>query len=66
MRATIPWDVSGSPALTVPFARSSDGLPIGVQLVGRHFEDRLVLQAGAALEELRGDEPGRPPLAGGA
>jgi aspartyl-tRNA(Asn)/glutamyl-tRNA(Gln) amidotransferase subunit A len=62
MRATIPWDVSGSPALTVPFARSSEGLPIGVQLVGRHFEDRLVLQAGAALEALRGDEPGRPPI----
>ena len=62
MRATIPWDVSGSPALTVPFGWSSEGLPIGVQLVGRHFEDRLVLQAGAALEELRGGEPLRPPV----
>lgn len=61
MRATIPWDVSGSPALTVPFGWSSEGLPIGVQLVGRHFDDRLVLQAGAALEELRGGMP-RPPL----
>jgi Asp-tRNA(Asn)/Glu-tRNA(Gln) amidotransferase A subunit family amidase len=61
MRATIPWDVSGSPALTVPFGWSSEGLPIGVQLVGRHFEDRLVLQAGVALEEARG-ELRRPPL----
>jgi Asp-tRNA(Asn)/Glu-tRNA(Gln) amidotransferase A subunit family amidase len=50
MRATIPFDLTGSPALTVPFARSREGLPIGVQLVGRPFEDETVLAAGAALE----------------
>lgn len=50
MRATIPFDLTGSPALTVPFARSREGLPIGVQLVGRRFEDETVLRAGAALE----------------
>jgi aspartyl-tRNA(Asn)/glutamyl-tRNA(Gln) amidotransferase subunit A len=61
MRATIPWDVSGSPALTVPFGWSAEGLPIGAQLVGRHFEDRRVLEAGAALEQVRG-ELRRPPL----
>ena len=50
MRATIPFDLTGSPALTVPFARSRDSLPIGVQLVGRRFEDETVLRAGALLE----------------
>jgi len=50
MRATIPFDLTGSPALTVPFARSREGLPIAVQLVGRRFEDETVLHAGAALE----------------
>jgi Asp-tRNA(Asn)/Glu-tRNA(Gln) amidotransferase A subunit family amidase len=50
MRATIPFDLTGSPALTVPFGRSSEGLPIGVQLVGRRFEDEEVLRAGAGLE----------------
>ena len=50
MRTTIPFDLTGSPALTVPFARSGDGLPIGVQLVGRRFEDDTVLRVGAALE----------------
>ena len=50
MRATIPFDLTGSPALTVPFTRSSEGLPIGVQLVGRRFEDETVLRAGAAVE----------------
>jgi aspartyl-tRNA(Asn)/glutamyl-tRNA(Gln) amidotransferase subunit A len=50
MRATIPFDLTGSPALSVPFGRSRDGLPIGVQLVGRRFEDETVLRAGARLE----------------
>jgi Asp-tRNA(Asn)/Glu-tRNA(Gln) amidotransferase A subunit family amidase len=50
MRATIPFDLTGSPALTVPFARSLEGLPIAVQLVGRRFEDETVLRAGAAVE----------------
>jgi aspartyl-tRNA(Asn)/glutamyl-tRNA(Gln) amidotransferase subunit A len=52
MRATIPFNLTGSPALTVPFTRSEDGLPIGVQLVGRRFEDGTVLRAGLALEAM--------------
>jgi aspartyl-tRNA(Asn)/glutamyl-tRNA(Gln) amidotransferase subunit A len=54
MRATIPFDLTGSPALSVPFGRSADGLPIGVQLVGRRFEDATVLEAGQVLEGARG------------
>ena len=61
MRTTIPFDLTGSPALSVPFGRSADGLPIGVQLVGRHFEDERVLAAGRALEAARGPWP-RPGL----
>lgn len=53
MRATIPWDISGSPALTVPVGMS-EGLPVGVQLVGRHFDEETVLRAGMALERARG------------
>ena len=51
LRATIPFDLTGSPAVSVPFGRSSDGLPIGVQLVGRHMDEATALQAAAALEE---------------
>ena len=54
MRATIPWDLTGSPALSVPFAWSAEGLPIGIQLVGRDFDEGTVLRAGKALEEIRG------------
>lgn len=57
MRATIPFDLTGSPALSVPFGRSAGGLPIGVQLVGRRFEDGTVLEAGLALEAARGPLP---------
>ena len=50
LRATVPFDLTGSPALSVPFGVSSDGLPIGVQLVGRACEEGRVLQVGALLE----------------
>jgi aspartyl-tRNA(Asn)/glutamyl-tRNA(Gln) amidotransferase subunit A len=62
LRATVPFDLTGSPALSVPFGWSSDGLPIGVQLVGRHFEEVTVLRAGAALEELHQANRRRPPV----
>ena len=62
LTCTVPFDLTGSPALSVPFGMSSDGLPIGVQLVGRHFEEATVLAAGAALEELYRPRRGRPPL----
>ncbi len=50
LRATLPWDVTGSPALALAFGWSDDGLPIAVQLVGRHFDEAAVLRAGLALE----------------
>ena len=61
LRATLPWDLTGSPALSVPFGLSPEGLPIGVQLVGRHFDEPTLLRAAAALESSRGDYH-RPPV----
>ena len=62
LSCTIPFDLTGSPALSVPFGMSSAGLPIGVQIVGRHYEEATILRAGAALEELYRPRRGRPPL----
>jgi aspartyl-tRNA(Asn)/glutamyl-tRNA(Gln) amidotransferase subunit A len=59
----VPWNLTGSPALSLPFGMSADGLPIGVQLVGRHFEESVVLQAAMALEEASPVRGKRPPLA---
>jgi Asp-tRNA(Asn)/Glu-tRNA(Gln) amidotransferase A subunit family amidase len=44
----------GLPGLVIPFARSTEGLPIGVQLVGRPYEEELLLEIGVRLEEARG------------
>ena len=41
--ATIPADLSGFPAISVPFGFSNKGLPIGVQLIGRYAEDSKLL-----------------------
>jgi Asp-tRNA(Asn)/Glu-tRNA(Gln) amidotransferase A subunit family amidase len=45
-----PFNLTGQPAISVPMARGSSGLPLGLQIVGRRFEDDLVLRAAAAWE----------------
>ena len=48
------FNLFGNPSVVVPVGRSAEGLPIGVQLVGRPFEDQLVLAVAAKLEEALG------------
>jgi amidase len=55
------WNLTGQPALAVPAGTSADGLPIGVQLVGRHGEDALLLGLAAQLEREVGWTEHRPP-----
>lgn len=50
--ATI-WNLFGFPAITLPFARTENGLPVSVQLVGRPFEDELLLETAQRLEAAR-------------
>ncbi len=52
--------LTGHPAASVPVGWSSDGLPVGVQLIGRPFTERGVLGAGAAVQEAAGWTPRRP------
>jgi len=49
-RFTCPFNLSGSPGLVLPCGSNSAGLPIVFQLVGRHFEEDLLLRAGAAFQ----------------
>jgi Asp-tRNA(Asn)/Glu-tRNA(Gln) amidotransferase A subunit family amidase len=45
------FNILGNPAAVVPVGRSPEGLPIGVQVVGRPYEEELVLAVAAAIEE---------------
>jgi amidase len=63
MRYTQWFNLLGGPAAVVPVSQSAEGLPIGVQIAGRPYEDELVLAVAAAVEREFGYRP--PPLAAG-
>ncbi len=50
---TFPINMTGQPAATVPAGFTEGGLPVGLQIVGRHLDDGLVLRASAAFEAAR-------------
>jgi aspartyl-tRNA(Asn)/glutamyl-tRNA(Gln) amidotransferase subunit A len=61
---TYPFNLTGQPAATVPAGFTRDGLPVGLQIVGRHLDDGLVLRAAAAFEAVRPWAQHRPPVDG--
>jgi amidase len=50
MKSTYYISIVGNPAISMPCAFSESGLPIGIQIVGRHNDDWGVLQLGYAFE----------------
>jgi amidase len=58
---TAIFNVSGQPAVSVPVGLTSSGLPMGVQLAGRRFEEGTVLAVARQLEQLRPWCQRRPP-----
>ncbi|MEH6475740.1 MAG: amidase [Sneathiella sp.] len=57
-----PFNLTQQPACSVPCGLSSDGLPIGLQIVGPMHRDDLVLQAAAAFERVSPVKGSRPDL----
>ncbi|HEY3846820.1 MAG TPA: amidase [Acetobacteraceae bacterium] len=51
---TIPFNVTGHPAISVPVGLAPNGLPISVQIVGRPFDEAMVFRIGRAIEHLSG------------
>src|SRR5213079_2731339 len=47
---TVTADLVGIPGISVPCGRSKSGLPIGVQILGRHFDEATILRLGHAVE----------------
>jgi amidase len=64
MKSCYYISVVGLPAISVPCGFTSDGLPVGVQIVGRHQDDFGVLQLAYAFEQATGFWKQRPPVVG--
>lgn len=49
---TFPFSMTGQPSISVPAGWTDQGLPIGIQIVGKRFDDRAVLRAAASFEAI--------------
>ena len=47
---TVPSSLAGLPAISVPVGLDKDGLPLGLHLIGRAFDEETVFRAGSVLE----------------
>lgn len=61
---TYPFNLTGQPAATVPCGFTGEGLPVGLQIVGRWHADATVLRAAACFEAAQPWAQHRPPLEG--
>jgi aspartyl-tRNA(Asn)/glutamyl-tRNA(Gln) amidotransferase subunit A len=57
LRFTAPFNITGQPALAMPIALSSEGMPLSMQIIGHPFDETSVFQIAAAYEEARGPLP---------
>jgi aspartyl-tRNA(Asn)/glutamyl-tRNA(Gln) amidotransferase subunit A len=60
---TVGPSLAGLPAISVPCGLAGDGLPVGLQLVGRRFDEATVLRIADAYERVRGRPYPLPPIA---
>ena len=64
-RCTSPSNATGLPAMSIPCGFSQDGLPIGLQLIGRPFEEPLLYRVAHAYEDVSPSKGRRPGVADG-
>jgi len=62
LRPTSPFDMSGSPTITLPCGFTGRGTPVGFQFVSRHMEEGLLLRAGHAFQQATDWHHRHPPL----
>jgi aspartyl-tRNA(Asn)/glutamyl-tRNA(Gln) amidotransferase subunit A len=61
-RFTSPFNLTGLPAISVPCGFDGDGLPIGLQMIGRPFDEATLLRGAFAYQQLSGWHARRPSL----
>ncbi|MBN8235768.1 Asp-tRNA(Asn)/Glu-tRNA(Gln) amidotransferase subunit GatA [Halobacillus kuroshimensis] len=61
---TIPVNLAGVPGISIPCGFSSEGLPIGLQIIGKHFDEGTVYRAAHAFEQATDYHTQRPSLGG--
>jgi aspartyl-tRNA(Asn)/glutamyl-tRNA(Gln) amidotransferase subunit A len=54
---TVPVNMAGLPGISVPGGRDRDGLPLGLQFIGKPFDEATVLRAADVIERARGEFP---------
>jgi aspartyl-tRNA(Asn)/glutamyl-tRNA(Gln) amidotransferase subunit A len=59
---TLPASLAGIPGISVPAGCSADGLPIGIQILGPHFREDLILRVAHRFEEAIAGQRSRPRL----
>ena len=57
---TMPFNITGNPAMSIPTGFAANGLPLSMQIVGRAFDEPTVLAIGAAFEAATGLDKKRP------
>ena len=62
MRFTAPFDMAGTPTLTLPGAMTREGFPVGFQIAGARFGEATVLRVGHAFQEATQWHRRRPPV----
>lgn len=62
---TIPVNLAGLPGMSVPCG-FSEGLPVGLQIIGKHFDEATMYQAAAAFEQATDFHTKKPVILGGA
>ena len=62
MPYTQPFNLTGQPAASLPCGFDAKGLPVGLHVIGRAYEDALVLRACRAFEQLQPWADKRPPV----
>ena len=56
------WNLTGQPAVSIPFGFDDDGLPVAAQLVGRPADEATLIHVSAQIETARPWSHHRPPI----